>query len=428
MGNTGKTLRSCVQYVLATYVLLLALFVGTMTVAHLIPHRSIEGNVSASVETLSREGKYPCLLGVPLFRIDTFTDALMLNMAWCADEVHPVDAAIQNRYYTDDAMNVFERTQEVVSGNVTPSGYYYSYARYWHGYQAFLRPLLVLADYHSLCRCNTILMGLTILLCLWIVASRLSPRTAAFLLVSLLMVAVPMVPLCLQYSTCFYVSLWAVIALLAVPRLSRDTTAAACTFFAIGGITSFLDLLTTPVLTLGLPLLVCLLARPAWQSVRRVVQLSACWLAGYVSLWVSKCLLAQVLTDYDILGSFLRALGVRSFAGTGNLLRSAAELLGTHGVLLLAAALLALLLLLVPVGVSCWRRASRSPRLRRNAWLLAVALIPVCWYLLTLQHSIVHYWFTWRSLAVTFFSLFLFIHRLNTAPHETNSRTHSLLQ
>ena len=97
---------------MATYVLLLALFVGTMTVAHLIPHRSIEGNVALSVETLSREGKYPSLLGVPLFRIDTFTDALMLNMAWCADEVHPVDAAMQ--------AGLRDMVREILDNTLTP--------------------------------------------------------------------------------------------------------------------------------------------------------------------------------------------------------------------------------------------------------------------------------------------------------------------
>lgn len=420
-------MKKVLKGLLTTYVLLWAVFLCAMVAVHTLPYAWIERNAVESGRQLQDFGKYPRLWGNPLLRIDTFTDALMLNMAWCADESHPLDAALQNRYYTDDDMNVFERTQDVLNGRMSADGYYYPYARYWHGYQTLLRPMLVLTDYQGILWINAACLSLLLVLCVWTVGRRLSWRVAGLLLLSLLLVALPVVPLCIQFSTCFYIALLAVVAILRCPRLTQSGVAACCTFFAMGALTAYFDLLTTPVLTLGLPLAICLLHRPVWQSSKWVLRLTSVWLGGYASLWASKCIVAQLLTDYDIVGSFLRAVQVRSVTGVGTLWAPVVSVLGNVPFYILGSLVFIAVALCLALVVGLWRWGRRNEAARMNAWLVLIALLTPCWYLLTLQHSSVHYWFTWRDLASTFFALFVFIYRVTSIPHEPNRSTHTVL-
>lgn len=419
-----------------TYILLFSVCLVAMLIVHCIPRDRIADNSRTSVAFIHEQGRYPRQWGREWLRIDNFTDALMLNMAYCADADKPLDAALSNVYYTDEQMDVFSRTEEVVLGNVVCGndvpgepiqGYYYPYARYWHGYQVFLRPLLVLTDYQGILRLNALCFYLILLFCLWTVGRRLSWAVAILFLLSLLLVALPVVPLCLQLSTCFYIAFLAVIAVLRWPSLTQDRMSACCTFFVTGGLTAYFDLLTTPMVTLGLPLTVCLLSHPAWQSKKYIVTLTSVWSGGYVLLWLSKCIVAQWLTDYDIIGSFLRAAQIRSVAGTGTLLEPLTNAFGEATLIQVALVLACATVLGLMFFAICCRLRWRSAAARANAWLLLIAFLVPIWYVLTLQHSCVHYWFTWRSMAPMFFVLFLYIYRITTYSHEQDSSTHTML-
>ena len=79
-------------------------------------------------------------------------------------------------------------------------------------------------------------------------------------------------------------------------------------FFIIGGLTSFFDLLTAPLVTLGLPAIVLLLLR---KKINRsghfkdyvfiLLCISLSWLVGYAIIWVSKWLLASIFLHENIL-------------------------------------------------------------------------------------------------------------------------------
>ena len=83
--------------------------------------------------------------------------------------------------------------------------------------------------------------------------------------------------------------------------------------------TSFCDLLVTPVLTLGLPL-VCWLLEPQ-QRLRAgtrqcgiVVGGSLTWGVGYLLCWASKWVLAGLVTGQNVIADALHQVGVRTAA------------------------------------------------------------------------------------------------------------------
>lgn len=76
-------------------------------------------------------------------------------------------------------------------------------------------------------------------------------------------------------------------------------------FFIIGSITSFFDLLTTPLLTLGFPLLVWISLQPDEQTeikkdVVTIFKHSVSWFSGFALTWVTKWLLGTIVLGENI--------------------------------------------------------------------------------------------------------------------------------
>ena len=420
-------MKKTIFWLLTVYVILLLLFSVSMVTVHAIPHWSIEPHIRTSVRALLEEGKYPSIMEIPIFRIDTFTDALMLNLAWCADEHNPQEAAFSNLYYTDSGMNVFERTQDVVNGRGASDGFFYPYARYWHGSQVVLRPLLMVTDYYTIRLWNIIVFSVVLLLCLWTICRHLSASIAFLFLLSLALVGLPVIPQCIQFSVCFYLALFSIFIILMFPGLTANLLRTSCVFFAIGGLTAFFDLLTTPIVTLAFPLTICLLVHTSWQSSRHVTRFSLVWLSGYISLWLSKCILSQLLTEYDIVDSFLNAAMVRSATGVIGLWQTLSQMFGNTLVTSLSILMVVVVLLVIALATSCWLRFRHHGKVLTNGWLLTIALVVPLWHLLFIQHSIVHFWFTWRTLSVCMFALFLFVYLITHPRNEKDCSTYTVL-
>lgn len=364
-------------------------------VAH-IPHQAIRANVLASELQLLQEGEYPAK-GAYLLTLDNYTDALMLNVAAGVDDNAPMTSALKCRYYYKDnvAKGAILACQDKMEG---VSDIYYG--RYWLGHQVVLRPLLTVADYGTIRIINYILLTALLLgsaLLLW---RRVSRWSAVAFVASLLMVAFPIVPLSIQFSVCFYVALAAMVAILSVPALSASLPVMVCTFFVTGGLTSFFDFLTTPQLTLGLPLIACLLASPRTDKVRLVVLLSVAWVLGYGGMWVTKWLVGTLLTDKDFIADGLRCAHYRVDGQNNELtLQAVAKHRLAFCVMLILGA--------TSAAVAWWRCGKEL--FMRHAWLLLVALITPVWFVVIRNHTIEHLWFVWRALAVTFFAFLLWI-------------------
>lgn len=423
------------------YFVLVVAFTGLMIAVHLIPRAAIQEQCVVSAQALQDEGLYPQVLGVPLLKVDNFTDALMLNMAYRADDASPIASAMTNLVYMDADARAYDRTLEMILSkdseqnlgsspreHTATGGYDVVYARYWHGHQAVLRPLLTFLDYRQILVVNIIAFVLTALICLFLVARCLSPTLSLLMLASLLLVGLPIVPLCLQFSTCFYLMFLSVIAILLFPSLSKSPATISATFFTIGALTSFFDLLTTPLLTLGFPLIVALLLQRRRANMRLATRLSCHWLLGYALLWASKCIVALLLTGHDIFGDFLSNVKVRSMAGFTSMTELLTNQFGATLATVISIAVIVTILLFIALAVFLWRHIRRHRFASRYAWLVFAALLEPVWLIVTLQHAVVHHWFVWRGLAVTFFAVFTFIHLMKHSEYEKNSRTHTLLQ
>lgn len=404
-----RSTRDITTRALKAYLILLATFFVLVVATGAIPAGAIRGNLDASVQLIASEGAYPSH-GPSITMQDNFTDCVMLNIAAGADASRPVASAMTSTLHIAPDGDIIAGTRALLDGRQVDAR---PYARYWHGSQALLRPLLCIMDYRGIRVLNYILLSLLALACILLSIMRLSPSFALNFAVGLVMVAAWLVPLNMQYVACFGVMLVAMLVLLAMPGRLHSMGSACVTFFVIGGVTQFLDLLTTPVITLGLPLIVWYMLHKPARGCRVVVMLSLMWGLGYASLWASKWVLASLITGTDVIGDAMASVKLRSVGGEtaeqGLTWAAICKIywtwIASRGKLVLAALVAAVLAITV-----AYRRWGRPRRIiAANSWLLLVAAIPVAWTLVLAQHTFLHHFFTWRIVLVTIVALLLFV-------------------
>lgn len=400
--------------IIISYFALLILFTGLIIGVHTIPQSAIKENVITSTHTLQEEGLYKKFFNFKLFQMDNFTDAYMLNLAISADSKHPVEAGMMNYdYKSKNFMNLAYDTEKVAQGktdNLDKS----SYGRYWQGYQVILRPLLTIFTYPQIRVLNYIIFTLLIISIVWLLAQRISTGTAVLFGSSLLLINFPIVPYSMQFSTCFYIAFISMILLMKCPTLTKSNANILCSFFIIGGITSYLDFLTTPQLTLGLPLIVYMLTKRPKNAWRTVIAICIAWALGYGLLWASKWMMGYLLTGNNILADAMQSAELRTSNQYKGMEMTIPNILNFIWVNIEAKGLLPLFCasiigVLLCLGIYLKMLKSKQA-FKEYSWLLLIAMIVPVWFLVLRNHSIQHGWFTWRAGLLSLFSLLLFIY------------------
>ena len=133
-----------------TMVLLFVLLLGACA----LPGGPVRTHLTDSAATIVEEGLYPSYFGFKLFQMDNYTDTLMLMEAASADESDPLTAMMTNTAYNVDNFETLGQDlatylEARAAGKTGEQAGLepFSYARYWHGYLIWLRPLLCLMPY-----------------------------------------------------------------------------------------------------------------------------------------------------------------------------------------------------------------------------------------------------------------------------------------
>ncbi len=326
--------------------------------------------------------------------IDNYTNNLMVETC-LADES---ESALHNALYVRD------------------------YARYWHGYLLFLRPLLCLGSIELVRYIHMILLMLLFCSVFYETARKIDFFAALAFAVSLLAVWFFLVPMSLQYAAVFYLTfLFMLLILHYGERLSQEKL--ILLFFLVGILTSFFDLLTVPLLTLGLPLIALLGLRlfhelPAGKSaLGSTLQLSVFWALGYGLFWASKWLIGGLVLKADVLSDAVSAalmrLNVPEYTDPGKhfdrlpvILKNIKSLFPSFPFSFLAFAGAALgVAAAFGAGFLLARRGHETKRTPfRDLFPLAlVTLYPFLWYCVLTNHSGIHAFFTCKLLSITIF-------------------------
>jgi hypothetical protein len=380
------------------FLLLIAAYFVFGVLSSWLPDKAIKRHIAESAPMIAAEGLYPKLFNnMEQYRMDNFTDALMMNQIYNIDRKHPVKAAMRmvRSSEEDGDWNQTGLLVRCVNGETLEEQHY---SRYWHGGSFLYRPLFMLMDYATLRFVLFIASAILLLLlacCYFQKAGWV--KTLALFMGFLLTYGV---------VTQFSMQFFPVLALTVIGSLlvvkSDASKGFGLLFFIIGSLTCYFDLLTTPLLTLGIPLAVMLSLKPdegflLKKGFVECIQLILLWGLGFALTFVTKWALASLVLGQNIFADAYEVSLYRMEADeftrwdavTMNL-----EMLNWWIVGIVAVGMLVFKL------VKYW-----SFNYKKAILFLIIALMPYVWYFILSNHSYLHWWFTFRLQAVTVISL-----------------------
>ena len=381
-------MRKYVIRPLALIAVLIMVYSVLLTIVFIPKSERLIERTVAAIKIIDTEGTYrsPVLAYPANIILDNATDRMMISMA-------------QGNSNYSALQNAFSR-----------------YARYWHGYLVFLRPLFMLFSYRSirylsLFHLTLLMFGVAIAL-----ARKLGTHYAMLFGFVLSMCNYNIFPYSLQFSSVIYVMLYAMlIIILFYKRQLCDIEWLICAFLAIGSITNFVDFLTAPLLTLGIPLTLCCILRNKYEdcsfksNLHYILTGTLYWGAGYSLTWFSKWVLTYIIDSNAIVKSVSQAARLRMFGGEYegryyplDRLRMFGDNVRSMYPLVLCVLIMLVILILLFIIIKHHKPASR---IRNFSPVLFLCIYPYVWYMVLAHHSQAHSFFTYRIQAITIFAL-----------------------
>ena len=371
---------------------------------YLVPARLTQDECYESLPVLVEEDRYP-LDPRSGRKLDNFTDCTMLLEAAYTGEESVLEQAV-NVYSArlETSSNPYTSFVSIYSENGESTAPY-EYARYWHGYLVFLRPLLAKLNYPELRQLNLIVQYTLLLVLLCLIQKRQPSFLLPFLL-TVLFLAPTAIGRVLEYSSVYYLVLLALLLLLWNPKGCFTGEHVWLLFLFSGILTAYFDFLTAPTLTLTIPLCFLFVQRAGHgsrrQNARLFLRCCFVWGFGYAGMWSGKWLLALLFQGRGFLSSLENQMWLytgssirgRTVTPADALSRNLGELFKDRDLVILYVSLACLLL-----AAAVWRRRQIDRKCLADAlWVLLPVLIPFVWTIFLKNHAMRHYWFTYRTL------------------------------
>lgn len=373
------------RYIIYFFGMILFFCLG-MILVYQIPNKMIRHQYNKSAEQISKEDVYAnFLFNSDASILDNFTDKLMLDNSMISEN------------YTDSLHAAFDNN---------------GYPRYWNGYLLTLRPMLTQFSYQQIRYINMLILILLFCFCFSGIRSQFGNVMALGFALSVTMCFLVFIGESLQYFSVFLILFIEILCLL---RFTYFRDHPSLLLFAGGMVTVFFDLLTAPLLTLGIPLILIISFDdrrykdyPFVSILRNILCLSFSWSAGYALCWISKWLIGTLILGSAVIPDVLNTAKFRLSGNDAYPVDHAQTLMLNintyyfskgHKPFLLVAAFI----------VMCGIRLIRN---RKNGWgriftgTLLIGLFPYIWFFIFSNHSQLHYFYTYRIQAISLFSVF----------------------
>lgn len=350
------------------------------------------------------------------------------------------EGAIPRGYFSDEAAAIDNLTDEIMLLLTTNTEhnafkaalYCCSYARYWQGYLVFLRPALVLMNYRQIRYVNMFVFYALVCLVFSLMHKRFGLRSALAFIGALTGIYIFVIPVCLQFFSVFAILLvFSTVILTRYEHIGREKMRVL--FFIAGCVTSFLDFLTAPLLTLGIPLILYICCemdahpeRSGREHLKNIIVCSIVWGLGYGLFWAAKWVLGTVFLDINVIQDAGAQAALRMFGDAEHpykllsaLRRNTDRMFLSQG-MTLALPALALLLGLTAIAAAFRKKDGACAK---QAPMLLIALYPYVWYTVLQNHSYILHMYTYRSQMITVLAVLLFLIRITDWKRFENAMT-----
>ena len=442
-----KNLKIVLKYFI-TFIILMILYFALMTLTSLIPSSWMEDNVRKSSEIMLNDGERKVYnLGYKKEYIFTFTDALMINTAYSIDSKDPINSFLldrknyipgqtkvvypdgqynlgANEKYVNKANGDLYQTKELYGlmhgDNIEDS---YEYVRYWHGYLVLLRPLLTIFDYSGIRMVLTVFMSISIGVLLALLYKKTDIISTIAFVVGLMSVCIWILPKSINEGLIFLTAIICCNILLIKYKKIKNI---GIFFFVVGSISSFIDLLTAPIVTLGLCMIVYFLLlqkdnkTSLKQTILKILEVGMSWAIGYALTWASKWIIIQLFFENrPIITEVITQMMFRSKLPSqqGVAIISRFDVI-SRNLKFLSQFVIIGIIAFVFVNAPTIKIKNRKEKidyiqnLKECLPFIVTLFLPIAWMMCITQHSYTHAFFVYRILIVSIISLIIIVNKL----------------
>lgn len=411
------------------FIIVIIIFILTLLLSSLFPRDWIQENTYESAEILEEEGNPFEIIGI---RLDNYTDALMINTAYSINPSEPFESIMLDRknylpdknqiIYSDKNLelacskeadnDIMKELMKTVNNDIGES---FEYARYWHGYLVFLRPALIFFNISEIKVINCILLALLAFYLIMNLSKRINSRSCWVIILGLVIFDYFLMGLTFQGLMTFFISM--IFSIIICKRFEKIKNIGIY-FFVAGMITCFLDLLTHPIITLGLPMIIYFLLKQEKEKVtlkeaiKIIVINSILWGIGYLLTYITKWVLVDAIYNRNLVTKAITQFFYRSQEDIistmtwSRALQKNFDNLGIKNLIYFIPLIIYIIIELV--------RNYKTIRFDIKAALpyLIISIMPIAWIILMKNHSIYHDYFTYRGLIIFYIGIGIFCIKL----------------
>ena len=381
------------------------------------PSNMIEGKVKESALILKEQGNQPQLLHEGKIN-DNYTDSIMVNMAYSIDSSHPLYSYMSARKnYKQGITNtqLADTYGELISVNpdsslnieYDPVGELYNfvngdidtsidYARYYHGWLIFLRPLLLFFNITQIRILNIIVFTALFIILEIVIFNKYGWPITAIFFIAFIIYDCLLVPLHLGGTAIFII---AMVSSIIVAIKDMEENNLYLLFFVVGCISNYFDLLTVPLVSLALPLFLYILKeKQEYKKLLLIIVISSLtWLLGYTLTWFSKWILCDLFFKKGIIADGFKQGIYRCFKKN---FKTKTTIINAIGYCLEPSKYIFTIgsLLLIIYAKKWFTKGEKL--IKKMLPVLLISVMPFMWSFVLKNHTVLHTHFVYRHMII----------------------------
>lgn len=291
-------------------IVFIAALLGTLSLIFIyaLPVGRATNNARSSMNIYQREGNYPSWApGKASAQLDNFTDSIMVRNAIFPGTGNLIEDAMLNPKYSYRGASQTDSLLKELQGE-TENREVSRYARYWHGYLLYLKPLLILRPIKDIRMLNGTLQLLLAFYLFWLISKKMDSKYSWAFLLSYVMLNPVSLAMSFQYTSMYYIMMLGSIYMLKKWNTDWFSGKYVLFFTTMGTLTAFFDFLTYPLVSYGIPMVLMLqlsnqekLLDKKITGIHMVVKGAVAWGLGYSGMYIGKWLMSWLLTGHNTL-------------------------------------------------------------------------------------------------------------------------------